>query len=147
MEIIDTILKDFPITAPYRFVDEITYIDMERVEGNYTFKKEEFFYKGHFPSFPVTPGTILTEAATQVGLLVQGMYLLYKDGETLSDYHFVLLSSNLKFRSMVLPEETIYIKSQQKSYKRGLLRCSVKVLNKEDKIVCKGELSGQIIKK
>ena len=65
-EIIDAILAKIPHQSPFRFIDEISYLDDTRIEGNYFLKKNADFYKGHFPGFPVTPGVILTEIMAQI---------------------------------------------------------------------------------
>ena len=43
-------------------MDELTKITDNGVTGNYTFKESEYFYRGHFKDYPVTPGVILTSS-------------------------------------------------------------------------------------
>ncbi len=68
------ILSLLPYQDPFLFVDEVTLISREGVTGKYTFKKTAYFYKGHFKDNPVTPGVILTECMTQIGLVCLGIY-------------------------------------------------------------------------
>ena len=70
------IIKNTPYQKPFLFIDELTEISEQGITGNYTFKKNEFFYKGHFKNNPITPGVILTEAMAQIGVVCLGVYLL-----------------------------------------------------------------------
>jgi 3-hydroxyacyl-[acyl-carrier-protein] dehydratase len=68
------IFDHLPYKSSFRFVDEISFLDQDKVIGNYTPKEDAFFYKDHFPGNPVTPGAILTEIMAQIGLVVLGIY-------------------------------------------------------------------------
>lgn len=46
------VLAAVPQQAPFRFIDRIDAIDGEHIVGGYTFKTDEFFYRGHFPGDP-----------------------------------------------------------------------------------------------
>lgn len=70
------LLKYLPYRSSFRFVDHIESVDEDHVKGDYTLKKDSFFYEDHFPGFPVTPGVIITEIMAQIGLVVLGIYLL-----------------------------------------------------------------------
>src|SRR6185436_13378438 len=72
----DHILDLLPYKSSFRFVDEITSLDENSVTGNYTLKRDSFFYEDHFPGNPVTPGVIVTEIMAQIGLVVLGIYLI-----------------------------------------------------------------------
>ncbi len=52
---------------PFLFVDELTRADEKGVEGYRLFTEEDFFFKGHFPGYPVVPGVILVETMAQCG--------------------------------------------------------------------------------
>ena len=59
-ELLDQILALLPQQRPFRYVDEILEVDEQRIVGRYTFREDEWFYAGHFPGRPVTPGVIWT---------------------------------------------------------------------------------------
>ena len=71
----DEVLQAIPQQPPFRFIERIMELDSEHIVGGYTFKPDEFFYRGHFPGDPVTPGVILTEAMAQTGVVALGLYL------------------------------------------------------------------------
>ena len=70
------VLSYIPQQEPFRFVDQILYINENEISGIYTFKPQEFFYVGHFPNKPITPGVILLESMCQVGVVAFGIYLV-----------------------------------------------------------------------
>ncbi len=80
MEVNDELKKEIlalvPQQAPFRFIDEIISMDEENITGAYRFKEDEFFYRGHFPGRPITPGVILIETMAQVGATAFGIYLM-----------------------------------------------------------------------
>ena len=55
------IIQLLPYQTPFLFVEELTSLSENGVEGFYTFKEDEYFYQGHFKDNPITPGVILTE--------------------------------------------------------------------------------------
>ena len=70
------ILNHLPYKSSFRFVDNISFLDKNGVIGDYTLKKDSFFYEDHFAGYPVTPGVIITEIMVQIGLVVFGIYLI-----------------------------------------------------------------------
>src|SRR5690349_6432296 len=73
------LLDYIPQKVPFRFVDEILEVQETRIVGRYQFLPTEFFYIGHFPGNPITPGVILLESMAQVGAVALGIYLLSKE--------------------------------------------------------------------
>ena len=72
---IHQIIQHLPYSKPFLFVNEITQISENGTTGNYTFKEDAYFYKGHFKDNPITPGVILTEVMAQIGVVCLGIYL------------------------------------------------------------------------
>jgi 3-hydroxyacyl-[acyl-carrier-protein] dehydratase len=56
-----------PHRAPFLFVDKIVTADEGHVTAAHVFGEGEFFFKGHFPAYPVVPGVILVETMAQAG--------------------------------------------------------------------------------
>src|ERR1700761_1924900 len=101
------IVEKLPYKSSFLFVDNISALDEEGVTGDYTLKKEAWFYEDHFEGNPVTPGVIITEIMAQIGLVVLGIFLILKESElgfSAGDTLFPLLTSTeVSFHKIVLP--------------------------------------------
>ena len=137
------IIDQLPYSEPFLFVEELMTVSEDRVEGFYTFKEDEYFYKGHFKENPVTPGVILTECMAQIGLVCLGIKIL--DAENFSEKPGIALSSSeMDFYIPVFPGEKVKVVSEKIYFRFNKLKCKVKMLNSEGKIVAKGTISGMI---
>ena len=72
----NNILTHLPYKSSFLFIDNISSLDMDGVTGEYTLRKDAFFYEDHFVNNPVTPGVIITEIMAQIGLVVLGIHLI-----------------------------------------------------------------------
>lgn len=145
------ILTYLPYKSSFLFIDNITSLDMNGVTGDFTLRKNAFFYEDHFVNNPVTPGVIITEIMAQIGLVVLGIHLIKSGnkeaGVTLDEELFPLLTAtDISFFKMVLPGEKVIVTSQKQYFRFGKLKCLVVMHNDKSELVAKGIFSG-IIKK
>ena len=157
------ILDHLPYKSSFRFVDEISFLDEDRVVGHCTLKEDAFFYEDHFPGNPVTPGAILTEIMAQIGLVVLGIYLVVGPAEATrtgmapgasaaalsgsADPIFPLFTSvEVEFNKMVLPGQKITVISKKEYFRFDKLKCRVEMLDAAGDRIAKGVFAG-IIKK
>ena len=145
MKSIDIVSK-LPYSAPFLFVDEITSISENAIEGNYLFNKSHDFYRGHFKDNPVTPGVILAECMAQIGVVSLGIYLLSKEAAVSGTPRIAMTSSNVDFIKPVYPGEKVFVKSEKKYFRFNKLKCVVIMTDAEENILCRGEISGMILK-
>ena len=143
------ILALLPYKSSFRFVDQITFASMDEIRGEYTLRKDAFFYEDHFPGNPVTPGVIITEIMAQIGLVAMGIYLLMQDErakeKTWGNNLFPLLSSSeVSFYKMVLPGEKVTVISRKQYFRFNKLKCAVEMHNASGELVAKGVFSGFI---
>lgn len=144
-EIIDAILAKIPHQPPFRFIDEITYLDDTHIEGNYFLKENADFYIGHFPGFPVTPGVILTEIMAQIGMVAFGIYLMMLGGETgFTNMATLLTETNIKFKKQVLPGQKVFARSEKILFRHGKLQCNVSLKNNDGNLLCFGNMCGML---
>ncbi|AMR34467.1 hydroxymyristoyl-ACP dehydratase [Mucilaginibacter sp. PAMC 26640] len=145
------ILNHLPYKSSFRFVDHILFLNENEVRGDYTLKKDSFFYEDHFEGNPVTPGVIITEIMAQIGLVVLGIFLILRDtdvnfeGDDDSVYP-LLTSTDVSFYKMVLPGEKVTVVSNKQYFRFGKLKCYVEMLDAEGELIAKGTFAG-IIKK
>mgnify|MGYP000687007159 CR=1 FL=1 len=141
------IIDVLPYSAPFLFVDSISTVSNEGITGQYTFKKDAYFYKGHFKNNPITPGVILTECMAQIGVVCLGIYLL-KDSLSEKELpQIALTSSTIDYFLPVLPEETVTVVSEKQVFRFNKLKCNVKLFNTKNELVCRGQISGMLTTK
>jgi len=140
------IIKNLPYQKPFLFVDELTQFSENGITGNYTYKKNEYFYEGHFKENPVTPGVILTETMAQIGLVCLGIYLV-KDKSLFEEkkMKIVLTSNQVDFFLPVNPNQKVTVISEKEYFRFNKLKCKVKMLNAKNELVCRGTISGMIL--
>ena len=133
-----------PYRKPFLFVDEFLSLTEDGASGSYTFREDEFFYAGHFPDRPVTPGVILTETMAQIGLVGLGIFLTkaYLQ-EAVAPFAFT--DSTVEYLRPVFPGEKVLVRSEKVYFRFGKLRCKVEMLNAKQEVVCRGTLSGMIL--
>lgn len=144
-EIVTKILSTLPHQPPFRFIDDITYIDDSCIEGNYFLENDSWFYKGHFPGFPITPGVILTEIMAQIGMVAFGIYLMIEEGKNdFTNKMTLLTETNIQFRKQVLPGTNVFVRSEKILFRHGRLRCNVFLKNKDGELLCEGNMAGML---
>jgi len=146
----EEIMSKMPFDEPFRFVDEIIFADADNIVGTYLFRKDLFFYKGHFRDHPVTPGVILTEVMAQIGLVAFGLYLLGLEENARffagKELFPVLTSTQMDFYKMVLPGQKVTVRSKKIMFRHGKLKCKVNMEDESLNIVSEGILTGMITK-
>lgn len=100
---LEAIKAAIPHREPFLLIDEIVEQTEDRIVCRKTFSGDEFWYAGHFPDFPITPGVIMCEASMQAGAV-----LLAKHAEPGGDTVPVATrADNVKFKKMVLPGDAV----------------------------------------
>ena len=97
--------KLLPHRSPFLFVDEIISADEKGSVSEHVFTENEFFFKGHFPEYPVVPGVILVETMAQAG----GAALSFQNVFEKSALFFLATVDKVKFRSQVRPGDKIRV--------------------------------------
>jgi 3-hydroxyacyl-[acyl-carrier-protein] dehydratase len=91
-----------PHREPFLFVDKLDEATEERIVGTRKYTDDDFFFKGHFPGYPVVPGVVLVESMAQcggAGVAQSGI---------LGDKLFFLATvDKVKFRRQVVPGDEV----------------------------------------
>jgi 3-hydroxyacyl-[acyl-carrier-protein] dehydratase len=119
----EEVKKLLPHRTPFLFVDKLTAYDKESIKGQRTYGNDEFFFKGHFPEYPVVPGVILLESMAQCGgagiaasgLLGSGLF-------------FLAGIEKAKFRRQVVPGDTVTFEIENKRISSMMIRQKGKAL-------------------
>lgn len=122
MAVTNDIKSLLPHREPFLFVDEIISVDDNGSVSEHTFGPDEFFFKGHFPEYPVVPGVILCETMAQAG----GAALSYQKKFEEGSLFFFATLDKVKFRNQVRPGDKVRMEIQN-------LRVSAKMVKQSGK--------------
>ncbi len=140
------ILELIPQQPPFRFIDDIAAIEGGKICAVYRFRENEYFYRGHFPGNPITPGVILIEAMAQTGVVALGISLLLQEGapsEMLKNMTTLFaFAESIEFSGIVHPGEKVVIQGEKIYYRKGVLKSKVSMMRENGEIVCIGLLTG-----
>lgn len=147
---VDRILALIPQQPPFRFIEDITDIDDEQITATYRFREDEFFYKGHFPDHPVTPGVILIETMAQSGVVALGISLLLHQNVAEEEIKkmktLFTFAESVEFTGMVAPGEKVVIRGQKVYFRKGNIKTKVGITRENGESVCSGVLMGTGVK-
>lgn len=94
-----------PHREPFLLLDEIIEQSDDRIVCKKQFTGDEFWYRGHYPNYPLTPGVLLCEAAMQAGAVLLSKFAADSPGAV----PVATRANNVQFRKMVHPGDTITI--------------------------------------
>ena len=124
--------KLLPHREPFLFVDEIVEATNERIVAKRMFGADEYFFKGHFPEYPVVPGVILVETMAQSG--GAGLRKLGVLGD--DALFFFATVDKVKFRRQVRPGDEVRCEVEN-------LRVSPKMIKQRGKAYVGDEVAAE----
>ena len=101
----EEIKKIIPHRDPFLLIDAIEEMEEgKKVVATKHMKEDEFWFKGHFPDYPVVPGVLMLEMMAQAGAV--SMLALPENKGKLGFFGGV---KEAKFRRQVVPGDTLRI--------------------------------------
>ncbi len=122
------IQRTIPHRPPFLFLDEIVESRPDGLVARRTFRAEEFYFAGHYPGNPITPGVILCEACFQAAAVHLVKKMETQGGPTAGLTPVLSRIGEAKFKRMVRPGDTVEIEITEKEtiqkfhFLRGVVR-------------------------
>ena len=102
---LEAIQSAIPHRPPFLLIEEVIEQSETRIVCRKRFTGDEFWYQGHYPDYPITPGVLLCEAAMQAGAVL----LSNRAAEVPDGVPVATRINNVQFKKMVLPGSEIEI--------------------------------------
>ena len=127
------IIKRLPYLKSFLFVNEISFIDENKVIGHFSFSDKSFFYNSHFLHIPITPGVILIEMMAQVGM-VSHLIFLHKLHENKLKFHPVLHHIDSSFLKQIYINEKLTVISEKEYFLNEILTSNITLYNSKNEV-------------
>lgn len=112
----EQIMEIIPHRDPFLLIDEVEEMEVgKRIVAYKHIREDEYWFKGHFPEYPVTPGVLIIEMLAQAGAIC-----MLSIEEHKGKIGFLGGVNNAKFRKQVLPGDTIRLEVEMLKVRRSV---------------------------
>ncbi len=139
-------IKDLiPHREPFIYLDSLVeIIKLKKASGIKTFKRDEAFFKGHFPDNPVVPGVILIEMMAQTAAALIAYSL---KTETFDKIVYLMNVESCKFRNPVFPEMKVKANVESLRSRGRVWKFYGKMHDEKSNLICESIWSAMIMDK
>ncbi len=128
-----------PQKVPFLFIDSVELISDTKIECTNVFKADEYYFKGHFPRNPITPGVLLVEC------MAQSAQLLTAIKAEKQQFGYLVKVEKCSFHQVVRPNSSIKIITNSESRVGEFCNFSSVILDQEGKKVAKAKFTLRMI--
>ena len=134
-----------PHREPFLYLDSLVdIVKLKKASGIKRFKRNEEFFRGHFPDNPVVPGVILIEMMAQTAAALIAFSL---KSETFDKIVYLMNVESSKFRSPVFPEMQVRADVESLRSRGRVWKFYGKMSDEQDNLVCESVWSAMIMDK
>jgi 3-hydroxyacyl-[acyl-carrier-protein] dehydratase len=135
----EALLSHLPHRPPFLFLDRAEVME-ESITAQYTFKPDEYFFKGHFPQFPIVPAVICLEALGQAGVVWIFSQMPRRKGQPVRrDRVFFAKTEEVRMYSPVLPGQSIELTCNVVDITRAMVSFEGLVTSNGQKVLRMGD--------
>ncbi|MFK7600594.1 3-hydroxyacyl-ACP dehydratase FabZ [Deinococcus sp. SM5_A1] len=124
---IQEVMKTLPHRFPFLLVDRVLSVKNGEVHAIKNVSINEPFFTGHFPTEPVMPGVLITEA------LAQASFFCMREALEPGTIGYLAGVDGARFKRKVIPGDTLHLYAKLEFMRRGL-----------GKTTCRAEVDGQV---
>ncbi|MCL2068556.1 MAG: 3-hydroxyacyl-ACP dehydratase FabZ [Oscillospiraceae bacterium] len=112
----ERIKEVIPHREPFLLIEEVTALEPgKKCIARTYIKPESFWFEGHFPDYPVTPGALMIEMLAQTGAVCVGSL-----AENTGKIALVAKIDKAKFRRRVVPGDVLTLTVEMVKMKAGM---------------------------